>query len=49
MKAKTYNYSKDNIVEDKKTKYTKNVIKRNVKYEDQKNCLKAAQTGNTPF
>ena len=44
LRAKTYNYLKDSNNEDKKTKGPKKcVIKRKLKFEDYKNCLKAAQ------
>ena len=45
--TKTYSYLKDNIDEDKKPKGRKKfVIKRKLKFEDYKNCLKAAQIEN---
>ena len=44
LRAKTYNYLKDNNDEDKKAKGTeKCVIKRDLKFQDYKNCLEAAQ------
>ena len=44
LRAKTYSYLKDNNDEDKKSKGTKKcVIKRNLKFQDHKNCLEAAQ------
>ena len=47
LQAKTYSYSKDNNDEDKKAKDTKNcVIKRKRKFEDNENCLEAAQIEN---
>ena len=47
LKAKTYNYLKDNNDEDKKTKGTKKcIIKSQLKLKDYKNCLEAAQIEN---
>ena len=47
LRAKTYNYLKDNNDEDKKAKDTKKcVIKRKLKFQDYKNCLEAAQIEN---
>ena len=47
LRAKTYSYLKDNNDEDKKAKGTeKCVIKRNLKIQDNKNCLEAAQIEN---
>ena len=47
LRAKTYSYLKDNNDEDKKAKGTKKcVIKRNLKIQDNKNCLEAAQIEN---
>ena len=44
LRAKTYSYLKDSVDEDKKAKGTKKcVIKRKLKFQDYKNCLKAAQ------
>ena len=44
LRAKTYSYLKDNKDEDKKSKSTKKcVIKRKIKFQDDKNCLEAAQ------
>ena len=44
LRAKTYSYSKDNNDEDKKAKGIKKfVVKRKLKFEDQKNWLGAAQ------
>ena len=46
LKAKSYNYLKDNNDEDKKSKATKNcIIKRKHKCRDYKNCSEAAQIG----
>ena len=46
LKAKSYNYLKDNNDEDKKSKGTKNcIIKRKHKCRDYKNCSEAAQIG----
>ena len=47
LRAKTYNYLIDDNSEDKKTKDTKKcVIKRELKFEDYKNCLKVTQLEN---
>ena len=47
LRAKTCSYLKDNNDEDKKAKGTKKcVIKRNLKIQDNKNCLEAAQIEN---
>ena len=47
LRAKTYSYLKDNNDEDKKAKGTKKcVIKRKLKFQDYKNCLRAAQIEN---
>ena len=44
LRAKTYNYIKENNDEDKKAKGTKMcVIKRKLKFKDYKNCLEKAQ------
>ena len=44
LRAKTYSYLKDNIVEDKKAKGTKKyVIKRKLKIQDYKTCLEASK------
>ena len=44
LRAKTCSYLNDNNDEDKKGKGTKKyVIKRRLKFQDYKNCLKAAQ------
>ena len=44
LRAKTYSYLKDNNDEHKKGKGTKKcVIKINLKFQDYKNCLEAAQ------
>ena len=44
LRAKTVSYLKDAASEDKKAKYTKKcVIKRNLKFENFKNCLEATQ------
>ena len=43
LRAKTYNYLKENNGEDKKSKGTKKcVIKRELKFQVYKNCLKSA-------
>ena len=47
LRAKTYRYLKGNNDEDKKAKGTKKyVVKRELKFQDYKNCLEAAQTEN---
>ena len=47
LRAKTYSYSKYNNEEDKKTKATRKcVIKEKLKFQDNKNCLEAAQIKN---
>ena len=47
LRAKTCSYLKDNNDEDKKAKGTKKcVINRELKFEDYKNCLEAAQIEN---
>ena len=47
LRAKTCSYLKDNNDEDKKAKDTKKcIIKRKLKFEDNKNCLEAAQFEN---
>ena len=47
IRAKTYNYLKDNNDEDKKAKGTKTcVIKRKLKFHGHKSCLEAAQIEN---
>ena len=47
LRAKTYSYLKDNNNEDKKAKGTKKcVIKKKFKFQDYKNCSKAAQIEN---
>ena len=44
LRSKTYSYLKDNNDEGKKEKGTKMcVIKRKLKFQDYKNCLKASQ------
>ena len=44
LRAKTYNYLKDNNNKDRKNKrHEKCVIKRKLKFEDCKNYLEAAQ------
>ena len=44
LRTKTYSYLKDNSDEDKKNIIHKNcVITRNLKFQDYKNCLEAAQ------
>ena len=47
LRAKTYSYLTDDASEDKKAKSTKMcVIKRKLKFENYKNCLKATQFEN---
>ena len=47
LRAKTYSYSKYNNEEDKKVKATRKcVIKEKLKFQDNKNCLEAAQIKN---
>ena len=47
LRAKTYNYLKDNNNEYKKAKGKKMcVIKRKLKFQDYKNCLEAAKIEN---
>ena len=47
LRAKTYSYLIDDNIEDKKTKDTKKcVIKRELKFEDYKNCLEVTQLEN---
>ena len=47
MRPKTYCYSTDDSDENKKSKGTKkHVIKRKLKFEDHKYCLKATQLEN---
>ena len=47
LRAKTYGYLKDNNDDYKKAKGTKRcVIKRKLKFQDYKNCLKASQIIN---
>ena len=47
LRAKTYSYLIDDNSEDKKTKDTKKcVIKRELKFEDYKNCLEVTQLEN---
>ena len=47
LRAKTYSYLKDDGSEDKKAKGTKKcVIKRNLKFENYKNCLEVNQPYN---
>ena len=47
LRTKTYSYLKDNNNEDKKAKGTKKcVIKRELKFQDYKNFLEAAQIEN---
>ena len=47
LRAKTYNYWKDNSDEDKKPKRTKKcVIQGKLKFEDNKNCLEPDQIEN---
>ena len=44
LRAKTYNYLKDNNDENKKAKDTKMcVIKRKLRFENYRNCIEAAQ------
>ena len=47
LRAKTYSYLIDDNIEDKKTKDTKKcVIKRELKFDDYKNCLEVTQLEN---
>ena len=47
LRAKTFNYLKDNNDEDKKPKGTKTcLIKRNINFRDYNECLKASQIEN---
>ena len=47
LRAKAYNYWKDNSDEDKKPKRTKKcVIQGKLKFEDNKNCLQLDQIEN---
>ena len=47
LRAKTYSYLKVSNDEDKKAKDTKKcVIKTKLKFQDYRNCLKAAQIKN---
>ena len=47
LRAKTYNYLKNNNGEDKKAKGTKKcVIKRKLNFEDYEKCLEVAQIEN---
>ena len=47
LRAKTYSYLIDDNSEDKKTKDTKMcAIKRELKFEDYKNCLEVTQLEN---
>ena len=47
LRTKTYSYLKDNNDENKKAESTKRcVIKRNLKFQDYKNCLAEAQIEN---
>ena len=47
LRAKTYSCLKDNNDEDKKAKSTKTfVIKRKLKFQDNKNCLEVCQIEN---
>ena len=47
LRAKTYNYLKENNDEDKQAKSTeKSVIKKQLKFQDYENCLEAAQIKN---
>ena len=47
LRAKTYNYLKENNDEDKQVKSTeKSVIKKQLKFQDYENCLEAAQIKN---
>ena len=48
LRLKTYSYLKDNNGQGKKAKLAKiYVIKKKLKFEDYKNCLKASQIINT--
>ena len=47
LRAKAYSYFKDNNDKDKRAKGTKKcAIKRNLKFQDYKNCSEAAQIEN---
>ena len=47
LRTKTYSLLKDHNNEDKKTKGTKKcIIKKQLKFQDYKNCLEAAQSEN---
>ena len=47
LRAKTYSCLKDNSDRDKKVKGTKrSVLKKNLKFQNYKNCLEAAQIEN---
>ena len=47
LRVKAYSYLKENNDEDKKAKGTKKcVIKRKLKFQDNKNCLEAVQIEN---
>ena len=47
LRAKSYSYLKDNNGEDKKTKGTKKcAIKKELKFKDYNNCLRASQIEN---
>ena len=47
LRAKTYSYLKDNNDKDKRAKSTEKCdLKRELKFEDYKNCLEAAQIEN---
>ena len=47
LRARTYSYLIDEGSKDKKAKGTKKcVIKRNIKFENYKNCLEATQLNN---
>ena len=46
LRAKTYSYSIDGGSEDKAKGTKKCIIKRKLKFENYKNCLKATQLAN---
>ena len=46
LRAKAYNYLKDNSLEDKKGKDTKHFVIKKVKFRDYQSCLQAAQNEN---
>ena len=46
LRAKAYNYLKDNSLEDKKAKDTKHFVIKKLKFWDYQSCLQAAQNEN---